>query len=57
MRGKVLGSDEAGGIISTADGERYRFAQAQWLNPKLHAEIEFRGTDGQGACVMRCSRD
>jgi len=35
-------------LSNLATARKSGFVRALWLKPKLHAEIEFRGTDGQG---------
>ena len=54
MRGTVLGSDEAGGMITTTEGQRYRFAQSQWRGARAPAagdEVDFETRDGAAAEV------
>ena len=44
MKGKILGSADANGVITGADGNRYKFTAADWKaprTPKIGEEVDF----------------
>lgn len=55
MKGKVLGLEADGGVISGEDGGRYRFANEQWKNERRAQpgdEVDFETADGRAVDIF-----